>query len=187
MEGMIPPISEMDRPPSTLDAAHEMSAADQDRFYADMNGNDALTVVVRAAIYIESHIIHLIEANLDAVSVNKMDLTYLQRVYLAAAIGMHPRLVKPLKALGEIRNKFAHRLDASLSENEAENFYSAFDATDKQIIQAVYQRTRKASAKKRPSQFKSLPALERFTLCITALRAALISARAQSALTRSTS
>ncbi len=51
-----------DPPPSTLDAAHELSAADQDRFYTDMGGTDALTVVVRAAIYIESQIIHLIEA-----------------------------------------------------------------------------------------------------------------------------
>lgn len=175
-------IPDEDRPPSTLDAANELSAADQDRFYADMSGKDALTVVVRAAIYIESQIIHLIEANLDAVHVNKMDLTYLQRVYLAGAIGMEPRLIKPLKALGEIRNKFAHRLDASLSENEAENFYSSFDAVDKHIIQRVYQRTRKTSAKKRPSQLKSLSPLERFTLCATALRSALISARAQSSL-----
>lgn len=174
--------SDGDRPPSTLDAAHELSAADQDRFYADMSGKDALTVVVRAAIYIESQIIHLIEAYLDPAHLNKMDLTYLQRVYLAAAIGMEPRLVKPLKALGEIRNKFAHQLDASLSKNEVENFYSAFDPADKQIIQRVYQRTRKTSATKRPSQIKSLPPLERFTLCATALRSALVSARAQSSL-----
>jgi hypothetical protein len=147
-----------------------------------MSGKDALTIVVRAAIYIESQVIHLIEAHLDPVHVNKMDLTYLHRVYLAAAVGMEPRLIKPLKALGEIRNKFAHRLDASLSENEAENFYSAFDEADKRIIQGVYQRTRKASAQKRPARLKSLPALERFTLCATALRSALVSARAQSSL-----
>ncbi len=174
--------ADSEHPPSTLDAAHRLSSADQDRFYADMSGEDALTVVVRAAIYIESHILRLIEANLDPVHINKMDLTYLQRVYLAAAIGMEPRLVKPLKALGEIRNKFAHRLDASLSENEAANFYSAFDSVDKQVIQSVYHRTRKVTAKKRPALLKSLPPLERFTLCAAALRSALISARAQSSL-----
>lgn len=169
----------MERPPSTLDAAHELSAADQDRFYADMSGKDALTVVVRAAIYIESQLIHLIETYLDPAHIAKMDLSYLQRVYLAAAIGMEPRLVKPLKALGEIRNKFAHRLDVELSQNEAENFYSAFDPVDKQIIHAVYQRMRKGSDKKHPSVLKSLPPLERFSLCVTALRSALVSARAQ--------
>lgn len=174
----------MDNPPSTLDRATEINAADGDRFYADMAGKDALTVVVRSAIYVESQIIQLIEENVsDPSHLARMDLAFLQKVHLAAAIGLDSRLIPPLKALGEIRNKFAHRLDATLSANEADNFYSVFNSQDKQIIQRVYDRTRKISAaKRRPSRFGSLPALERFTLCVAALRGAIVSARAQSEL-----
>lgn len=168
----------MDDLHSMHDIAQEMSAADQDFFYRDLTAAEPLVAVLKAALYIESQVVHLLESHLGPEYLNKMDLTYSQRVFLAAAVGMPPRLIEPLKALGEIRNKFAHQLDATLSKNEADNFYKTFHEIEKDIIQGVYRSTIRPKHSKLPSRFKSLPPIDRFTVCVVALRAALLAARA---------
>ncbi|MDK1377111.1 MULTISPECIES: hypothetical protein [unclassified Sinorhizobium] len=156
------------------------TVGDDAQFYNDLIHTNSLVVVVKATIHIEQEVIKLIHSVVyDANAFDKIDLTYLQRIQLAIALGLEPRFLRPLKALGEIRNKFAHVLRHELNKNDVDGFYDAFDPLDKQVIQDTYARVRKSDVMKlrKPKKIAGLTPLDRFALCATTLRGALISAR----------
>ena len=147
----------------------------EDEFLSVLNSEDDLGAVVRGHIHIESHLNTLIESCLpNPTYVKKLDLEYHQKVDLAVACGLEGRLARPLRALGTLRNKFAHNLDAKLGKKEADCLYNSFDGEDKQLIQSAFQRTNKQSKEKMPKSLTKMEPKDQFILIAISLRAALL-------------
>lgn len=92
----------------------------QAAFNADLLNGDPVGLIIRAHIHIERLLIEFIESSLVApAALKSLKLDYSGRVTLALALGLPPDFDKPLRALGTIRNGFAHRLDAGLGDQEA--------------------------------------------------------------------
>lgn len=156
---------------------------DLDRdFYGVIVREDALGVIVRGLIHVEHELIGLIESNMhDPAALDKVGLDYHGRIHLAVALGMTPRLIPPLTALGSLRNNLAHRLAAEVGQSEANNLYQAFASDDKEIIQRTHERIRKgAKGRLHPKKFSSMEPLDRIRIIIISLRAAVRAGRIQS-------
>ncbi|MGR9406273.1 hypothetical protein ACU8MI_06945 [Rhizobium leguminosarum] len=150
----------------------------QDEFekelFRTLENNDTLAIVVKCAIFIEAEIIELIKGAIhNPAALDGLDLTYHQRCGLAVALGLNQRFARPLKAIGTIRNKFAHRIDAQLSKDQADNLYDAFDPIDKQIINEVGSHL----AELRRTKFSQLEPIERFVIYVISLRAGIVYAQ----------
>lgn len=157
---------------------HTISKDDEGPFIAAMTQGDALAIVIRAVILIEYQLIKFIEARMAVPKqLEKIDLTYADRVHLAAALGLRPDLVRPLLALGTIRNKFAHRLDTSFGKSEADNFYETFPAFDKKGIEYAYAGT--ITKHGGPKSVAAEEPLKRLVLCVISLRGALLAGRSE--------
>lgn len=144
-----------------------------DEVYAVLLGEDELRVVINGGIAIESAMDELFRHSMaDSEALADMRLSYIQKVSLAVALGFQPRIKKPLQALATIRNRFAHQLDVTLSKQDCNNFYAAFDETDKAIIQRSWQKL--AAERKTPTaKLKDAAPLEQFVVLVVTLNAAL--------------
>lgn len=157
---------------------HTISKDDEEPFIAAMTQGDALALVIKAVILIEHQLIKFIEARTAAPkSLEKIALTYADRVHLAAALGLRSDLVRPLLALGTIRNKFAHRLDTSFSKSDADNFHETFPAFDKKAIEHAYAVT--ITKHGGPKSVATEEPLKRLVLCVISLRGALLAGRSE--------
>src|ERR1700704_5206504 len=113
-----------------------------EKFHAALQGEDELGVVVRAHIHIESRLMNLMELWFVAPEyLSKLALEYEQRVMLAVACRLNPAFASPLKVLGRIRNRFAHKLDSSLDTQQVRNLYEAFSPKNKEVIQQAFRNT----------------------------------------------
>lgn len=95
-------------------------------FQEALLGDDELGVVIRAHIYVEHELIAFIRATMsppEALDAIKLD--YEGRVKLAMALGLPAHFKPALSFLGTLRNSFAHRLDATLTKQEANGFAAA--------------------------------------------------------------
>lgn len=160
--------------------ARVISQIDQKDFFEAMSRSDPLSVVIKAAIFLDNQLSELIEENVASPEqIKKLQLDYAGRVHLAAALGFRLTLVSPLLALGNTRNKFAHRLNAEFTEGDADNFYKTFSPEDKLLVERVYQQTRKKLSSDKPAKIRSLPPLDRLALYAVTLRGALVVARSK--------
>ncbi|RVH28158.1 hypothetical protein CN068_07005 [Sinorhizobium meliloti] len=148
-------------------------------FYADLSTSSDLEAVIKAAIHIEQEVLVVLNLELfDGAALDSLDLTYHQKTGLAIAVGLDPRFLKPMRTLGSIRNRFAHRSVTGLTKTDADNLYNSFDAFDKNVIQAAYAKmVSQGKVGERSTKFSGLTALDKFTLCVTTLRSALVSAQ----------
>jgi len=145
-------------------------------FIGALFGEDELGVVIRAHINIEARLLELLELRVvDPKHLERMDLDFGQRVNLAVALGLKPEHAPALRALGSLRNAFAHRLDTLLTEDRVNNLYEALSAGDKEVVQTAYERT-KAEMQGPDSPFKALSPKTRFILISVALRSLLVAA-----------
>lgn len=164
----------------TIEKAREISAIDESALYAAMAKDDALEVTIKGAIFIEHQLIGFVEERVVSTkALNRMNLSFEDRVNLAVALGLRETLQPPLKAMASIRNKFAHRLDASVSKSDMDAFRNTFTPEDKAKLELVYQRTRKKTNSKKPAKFSSLTELEQFTHYVVSLRGILVVERIQ--------
>lgn len=149
----------------------------EDKLIAALQGEDELGVVIRAHIHIESHLVELVELFFQYPEyLRKMELEFHQKVDLALACGLKTQFAPPLKALGNLRNDFAHKLSSSLGKQEVNNLYQSFFGADKEIIQAAYLRTEKQASQPTKKKFKDLEPRDQFILMVVTLRAALLAA-----------
>lgn len=149
----------------------------QNRFYEDLLREDEVGVVVRAHIHIEQHLNLCIDELVpypDAL--RPMELDYFQRVHLLVALGLKEELKGPLLALGKLRNDFAHRLDAVLTEGRVNNFYQTFSGDDKDIIQKSLDHARKKLRLGAKGKMKHKTSQDRFILYAVTIRTALLAA-----------
>jgi hypothetical protein len=146
-------------------------------FFGVLSGEDELGVVVRAHIHIEAKLLELLELLApEPTYLERMNLDFAQRVNLAVVLGLEAEHAPPLSALGKLRNFFAHRLDAHLTDDKINSLYEALSAGDKEVVQGSYLRTNTLVERPDAPPFKDLSAKERFITISVALRAMLMSA-----------
>jgi hypothetical protein len=66
-------------------------------------------------------------------------MEFFEKVQLALAFGINAELQPALNAIGNLRNKFAHKLDMKIGEEEANNLIATFRGPSKQRLQALLQ------------------------------------------------
>jgi hypothetical protein len=144
-----------------------------DDFVRVLFGEDELGVVIRAHIYVEARLLELLSLLVkDENHLKKLNLEFSQYVDLAVALGLGQEHAKGLRAFGNLRNEFAHKLDSKLSESRINNLYESFSASDKEIVQAAYLRTKSQFGGGDPD-FKDLNPKKRFILIAVALHGML--------------
>jgi hypothetical protein len=103
---------------------------------------DDLGAVVRAHIHIE----HELQGFIFFAAPHPDQLTrfdqmeFSEKVRLALVLGLNSELKPALNAAGNLRNKFSHRLDMKLGEEEAKNLMASLTPSARQRFQAIHQR-----------------------------------------------
>ena len=104
-----------------------------------LRAEDDLGKIVRAHIHIEhelQEVIFLAAPNPTQLkSFDKME--YSDKVQLALVLGLNAELKPALNATGNLRNKFSHRLDMKIGEEEVTNLISTFTPSAKQQFQRL--------------------------------------------------
>lgn len=116
----------------------EKSGIDKERelLAVDLSHEDALGVVIRGHIRIEGLLVRYIDAKLpNPQHIEDQNFGYYERTSLAISLGLREDLKGPLRALGKIRNQFAHTPDVAFSENQYKDFVSAFSKKDKEVFE----------------------------------------------------
>jgi hypothetical protein len=148
--------------------------SEDDAFLHSLFGEDELGVVVRAHIHVEAKLVELLQLLVvDAAALERMDLDFGQRVHLAVALGLNPEHAPGLRALGSLRNAFAHRLDTQLSANRVDSLYQALSSGDKIAVRQAYGQTEAQMGPPPPPGFDARSPKERFIFIAVALRALL--------------
>jgi hypothetical protein len=105
---------------------------------AALSNEDDLGKVVRAQIHIEHELQDFIffaaPVPDQLKSFDSMEFT--DKVQLALLLGLTPDLKAALNATGRLRNKFAHKLDMKIGEDEAKNLIATLTPSAKQRFQA---------------------------------------------------
>ncbi len=147
-----------------------------ERFVAALLGEDELGVVVRAHIHIEAGINAFLDIAVPHPSLLPR-LRYEQRVRLACALGLHERWFEPLKLLGDIRNRFGHRLDTILTDAMVSDICNALLKTDLEgFMRGV---TAALPDVKTMDEFRKLSPKRQFILLAVALDKMLAQARGE--------
>lgn len=64
----------------------------------------------------------------------KLHLGHMERVSLSVALGLSPDIYNPLKAISEIRNKFAHKSYKSIDKSAINDIFKVFPTKEKDYI-----------------------------------------------------
>lgn len=110
-------------------STHEILSENEQRFFASLVTDDDMIAVLRGHLYVEADVIDLLEGLFPGADTLIDDLTYEQKVRrLRKAMDLPPDLATLLKALGELRNSFAHTLDRALTEADDQRFFDALSS-----------------------------------------------------------
>lgn len=108
-------------------------------FSNDLTRQDDLGSVLRAHIRIENQLIRLIENLAFAPQhLSRLQLEYDQYVTMALVLGLRADWVSPLRAIGRLRNSFAHKLEATLDAGTVNNLYESLPADGKAQVHTRY-------------------------------------------------
>jgi hypothetical protein len=109
--------------------AYEMLSQREQAFFRSIASDDALVAVLRGHLFVEADVNHLLEQLFPNASPLIDDLTYEQKIRrLRKATALPASIATLLKALGELRNAFAHSLDRSLTDADDARFYGALES-----------------------------------------------------------
>ncbi len=135
---------------------------------------DQLGAVIRAHLYVEAQVNGLLGALVPYPEhLGEMRLNWGQRVELVLAMGLKTQYGPPLKALGRIRNKFAHHPEAELKEEDVNQLYSSLADEDRQIVLESFEQTKVQQPEAILGEFRDLDIKSQFTLIVVALDAML--------------
>lgn len=108
--------------------AYEMVSPREQRFFDSIASDEDLIAVLRGHLFVEADVTGLLEQLFPGASELIDDLTYEQKIRrLKKAAAVPSDVATLLKALGELRNAFAHDLDKSLTEAEDARFFAALN------------------------------------------------------------
>lgn len=154
-----------------------MTELTDEQFHADLQNEDELGAVIRGHLHIEHALNELLKRQMPFFDrLDKLNLDYEVKVVLAVAIGLNSIYEQPLKGIGLIRNKYAHKPGFKISESDTNNLYKTFSADDKTIIQGAYQRTNKNLNRKNIPFSKHKP-IDQFIILAVTIRQILILAQ----------
>jgi hypothetical protein len=103
-----------------------------------LSSEDDLGKIVRANIHIEHELVGLITLAVpcqDHLKKLLSSIDFFTTVQLALVMGLDPQLASPLRAIGNLRNKFAHRLDIKLTQEDSKALVSTAPPKSKQGYQ----------------------------------------------------
>jgi hypothetical protein len=105
------------------------AAAQFGAFIQSLSSEDDLGAVVRGQVFVENYLEQIIKARLpNPDKINWDQVALAMRLQLATALGAIPDTMAPaLKKLAELRNDFAHDLNAVASEKDVHNVYTCMD------------------------------------------------------------
>jgi hypothetical protein len=111
-----------------------------DQFVSALNKEDDLGMVIRTHIHIEHWLERYLCLCVPLYEEYKTRITpeYESKINLALAMGLEPELKPILKALGTLRNRFAHQPDQTLKANDVDNLYKTLSPSQKQLLQKTY-------------------------------------------------
>jgi len=151
-----------------------MAELTDEQFHADLQNEDELGAVIRGHLHVEHCLNELLKRQIPFFDrLEKLNLEYEVKVMLAIAMGLNAQYEKPLKGIGLIRNKYAHKPGFKISESDTRNWYETFSTKDKEIIQGAYQRTNKHLDREHISFSKHKP-IDQFILLTVTIRQILI-------------
>jgi hypothetical protein len=110
----------------------------QSALFQLLEEDNDLGTVIRAHIHLEHELREFIQAAAPQPLERELaEYNYARTLRLAMTLGLDPALEAGLIAVGRLRNKFAHRLEMKLTDEEAQQIYSALDSnTQAQTQQA---------------------------------------------------
>lgn len=136
--------------------------------------DEDLIAAVRGHLYIEIQLNHLIERLVPyPEEIENSMLGWQQRVELVLGLGLKSQYGPPLKKLGNIRNKFAHRPDASIEDKDIMELYQCLHREDQDVVLESFRHTQGQVDDPVEGEFNDLSAKDRFTLIVVALNAVL--------------
>ena len=138
--------------------------------------------VVRAHIRIESILFSVVEElSPNPQHLRKLGLDYDGYVTLALVLGLSEHLGPPFRALGKLRNDFAHKADFSLNQSSVTNLYTALSGSDKAHVQSMFDRIKGDNEETAGKKYSELEPMDQFKLIAVTLwaaaQAALINVR----------
>jgi hypothetical protein len=136
-------------------------------FSKDLAAEDELGSVVRAHIRIESILIALVESRFPLPdSLKRINLEFDGYVSLLLALGLAKEWGPALQAMGKLRNRFAHRIDARLDVQTVNNLYDTLPPNGKQEVHASLNRirSRDPAGQALPGKYNDLPEKGKFQL-----------------------
>jgi len=138
--------------------------AEQKEFFADLVREDELGVVVRAHLRIERALVEVVNGELvDHRPLAGMRLDYSGYVCLALAVTGNQEHGDALKAIGKLRNKFAHRLDAKIGNQETAALYKSLGPNSKIVLTTILRKFPTSDGEK-VQKFVDLEPKDRFIL-----------------------
>ena len=156
-----------------------MAELTNEQFHADLLNEDELGAVIRGHLHVEYCLNKLLKRQIPFFDgLEKLNLVYEVKIVLAIAMGLNSQYEKPLKGIGLIRNKYAHRPEFKISESDTRNWHKTFSTEDKNIIQGAYQSTNKDLDREHIPFSKHKP-IDQFILLAVTIRQVLIAARKQ--------
>ena len=147
-------------------------------FVKDLFREDEMGSVIRAHIRIEYLLLKLI-GNLmpKPQHVKNLGLDYGGAVTLALALGLNDQFGPPFRALGKLRNNFAHRLDTCINSDTVKNLYASLSTDTKAQVQSCFHRIKADHESTRHvKRFADLDPVDQFRLIAVSLWAVLSAA-----------
>jgi hypothetical protein len=129
----------LDAPSNTLERLlEERQRRRLESLSAALRNEDDLGKVVRAHIHIEHELqdFIFIAAPVPDQLKGFDNMEFTDKVQLALLLGLTPDLKAALNATGRLRNKFAHKLEMKIGEDEAKNLIATLTPSAKQRFQA---------------------------------------------------
>ena len=140
-------------------------------FSKDLSSEDEMGAVVRAHIWLENMVVQFVECFLpDPSHLKSLSLDYDSYVGLALACGLNKDFGPVLRAMGSLRNRFAHRLNTKLDLSTVNNLYKLLTPEQKQQVQTSFEQLRSESEPlKKVARFSNLPIGDQFRLVAISL------------------
>ena len=131
----------------------------EDQFVEALNSADELGMVLRSHLHIE----HKLEVFIKSAAPNyskyekQLNLEYNSKVLLSCALGLSDSLRGPLQAVGQLRNRFAHKPNFALTSSIVKAVYATFSEPHKQQLRIAYSEVAKRT-KRTEKQYDQLSA-----------------------------
>ena len=138
-------------------------------------GKDDLGVVIRSHIIVEQYLNDIIESVLLCPEKyrKEINLDYFDKVRFSVAIGLNERFEGALKALGTLRNGFAHNIRSEISKQDTNNIYAALDPERKKTVQGLFENIKSKNHNLSFPAYRDLVPKDKYLLYIITLSGAL--------------